>query len=76
MGESMYRVLIGSIMVVALVACGDATNGLPDGPPDAVGTGDGNSCSNRCSADLHQILDCEGNVVETCPDTQGCTPTG
>lgn len=25
-----------------------------------------------CSADLHDVVDCAGNVVQTCPDGQGC----
>jgi hypothetical protein len=28
--------------------------------------------SPRCSGDLHQVLDCDGHPVETCPDDQGC----
>jgi hypothetical protein len=28
--------------------------------------------SPRCSADLHQVLGCDGQVVQTCPDDQGC----
>jgi hypothetical protein len=29
-----------------------------------------------CSRDLHSILDCDGHVVATCPDDQGCSPDG
>ena len=37
------------------------------------GTKDGGACSTTsCSGDLHDILDCNGNVVQTCPADQGC----
>ncbi|UQA60668.1 IgGFc-binding protein [Polyangium aurulentum] len=39
------------------------------------GTG-GPSCAVHCSADLHQVLDCYGNVIQTCPADQGCGPSG
>ena len=32
------------------------------------------SCA-ACSSDLHQVLDCAGNVLTTCADDQGCSPT-
>jgi hypothetical protein len=34
------------------------------------------SCSSPCSADLHSVIDCDGNVVTTCPADQGCTSDG
>lgn len=37
---------------------------------------DGGGCDVHCSADLHQVLDCNENVVTTCPDNQGCGPGG
>jgi hypothetical protein len=38
--------------------------------------GDGGLCSGvHCSADLHSLVDCKGNVVMTCPDDQGCSGT-
>ena len=37
------------------------------------GTKEGGPCSTTsCSGDLHDILDCNGNVVQTCPADQGC----
>ena len=30
----------------------------------------------NCSADLHDVLDDQGNVVMTCPPDQGCGPNG
>lgn len=39
--------------------------------------GGGNSqCGTHCSSDLHSIVDCNNNVVETCPADQGCGATG
>ncbi len=30
----------------------------------------------RCSADLHSVVDCSGNVVSSCPANQGCSNGG
>lgn len=38
--------------------------------------GGGEPCSNRCSADLHAFVDCDGNVLNECPDDQACNPDG
>src|SRR5262249_36933020 len=35
------------------------------------GSGVGGNCAS-CSADLHDVLDCNGHVVKTCPPDQGC----
>ncbi|MCA9675489.1 MAG: IgGFc-binding protein [Kofleriaceae bacterium] len=68
-----------------LVACGPASRGNGDGGGDDIdggGTvdayrwGDGRICENVCSADLHQVLDCDGNVVQTCPADMGCGAGG
>ena len=55
---------------------GDATGGDDAGDdgmsfPD-IGGGDGSSCAHTCSSDLHQVIDCNNNVVQTCPGDQGC----
>jgi hypothetical protein len=54
-------------------AGGGADVGLGEGYGhlgDAYGSGD---CSTtHCSADLHQVLDCNDNVLRTCPPNQGC----
>src|SRR5580698_5603062 len=41
-------------------------------------SGDGSSagCGEHCSADLHDVLDCNDNVVMTCPMNQGCGANG
>ena len=34
------------------------------------------ACSGvHCSSDLHSLVDCNGNVVMTCPGDQGCSGT-
>jgi hypothetical protein len=41
--------------------------------------GSGSMCdaaSIQCSADLHSVLDCKGNVIKTCPAGQGCGKGG
>jgi hypothetical protein len=68
------------LMLVALAACGPSvqpTDG--DGGEstiDARRGPDADICENQCSADLHEVLDCEGNVIDICPDDQGCGATG
>jgi hypothetical protein len=77
---------VGPLLFV--FGCGGTIDtGLPDASPaDAGGDttvvdsgGDvtfdePNPCLSQleCSADLHAIVDCQGNVVQTCPDDQGC----
>ncbi len=39
------------------------------------GGGDGGGCSRHCSADLHDVVDCNGNVITACPTDQGCSGT-
>ena len=48
---------------------------------DVVGFGDGSqndACGGmvHCSADLHDVVDCQNHVVMTCPPSQGCAPGG
>jgi hypothetical protein len=35
-------------------------------------TNDVNMCATHCSADLHDVLDCNNTVLMTCPADQGC----
>jgi hypothetical protein len=37
---------------------------------------DGGSCAERCGSDLRSVVDCNGNVIKTCPAGQGCAPGG
>src|SRR5262252_1450409 len=36
----------------------------------------GSGCTAHCSADLHDLVDCQGNVLKSCPLDQGCAPDG
>ena len=66
-----------------IVACGSRTrrDGFGDGTGVDSGVGfasdAGGGCT-ECSADLHDIVTCGDNptVIESCPEGQGCTPTG
>ncbi len=40
-----------------------------------VAPADGGDCR-KCSGDLHSVLDCNDNVITTCPDDQGCGAGG
>lgn len=81
---------VGTACAISLAACGNKKNVFdPDsGTGDDAGTeddgdlildpteaGEGGSCAN-CSADLHSVLDCDGNVITTCPPNEGCGPGG
>jgi hypothetical protein len=56
-----------------------------DGAPDAASRvdggpilgGDAGPCAPYgCSADLHDVVDCNGNTIKTCPAAEGCAPGG
>ncbi|MFT3764987.1 MAG: IgGFc-binding protein [Minicystis sp.] len=61
---------------------GGSTASGTGGSPDitvgsGTGSGSGGSCDGvHCSADLHSVLDCNGNVLETCPPDLGCGDGG
>jgi hypothetical protein len=80
--------LVGTIGAAAL-ACGKGGNQFDnDGAiDDDGGNGDENDFLNTdgggegglcrvCSSDLHSVLDCDNNVITTCPPDQGCGPDG
>jgi hypothetical protein len=59
----------GLCLLILLVACGPDKRGGDDfgnGDDDAGCTG------NVCSSDLHDVVDCNGNIVQQCPDDLGC----
>ena len=59
--------------LVVLAACGPSRS-RPDSGGGGHGDGSNNSCNaSMCSADLHNILDCNGNIVSSCPADQGCS---
>src|SRR5690606_18457642 len=39
------------------------------------GFGGGTTCGAVCSSDLHHVLDCNGNILQTCTGTDGCDST-
>jgi len=49
-----------------------------EGSPNDAGGGDGGNgdCPMHCSADLHNLLDCNDVVLKSCPSDQACSPTG
>ena len=75
-------------VVGVVIACGARTGLLaPDAGPPPVDAADvfdapvdvelsGDACTTHCSPDLHEVLDCHGNVLQTCAADQGCNGTG
>jgi hypothetical protein len=57
---------------------GDAQGSGSDAAGDLGSFGDsGPTCmGEHCSSDLHDVLDCKGNVVKACPPDQGCAAGG
>jgi IgGFc binding protein len=51
-------------------AGGEVTTGSGGGLTVTVGSGGG--CNNGCSADLKNVIDCNGALVETCPGDEAC----
>ena len=61
------------LLAIALVACGPTSRNGDDTTHGDGGGDDGGGCvANRCSADMHDVIDCAGNVVQTCADGTGC----
>ena len=54
----------GSDVVTVQDGSNDTT--VQDAPGDTCGK------PNVCSPDLHSVIDCDGNTVQTCPNDQGC----
>ncbi|MFT3693572.1 MAG: IgGFc-binding protein [Kofleriaceae bacterium] len=62
----MMRKLV-CVAFILVGACG------PSSRSDNFGDGDdGSGCAKSCSADLHSVVDCNNNVVQTCDADQGC----
>ncbi|HEY1557352.1 MAG TPA: IgGFc-binding protein [Kofleriaceae bacterium] len=56
-----------------ILACGPGSRGSGGGGGGGDGgNGDGGGSGAACSSDLHNVLDMNGNVIQTCPDDQGC----
>lgn len=41
-----------------------------------MGSGGGSSGCTSCSADLHSVIDCDGNLIKQCGANEGCSPNG
>ena len=63
----------GDDAAAPLDASTDTSNLVGDGGTRETGPG----CAKQCSADLHQVLDCDypPHVLQTCPNDQGCGPS-
>jgi hypothetical protein len=70
---SMYLASVA----LCVVGCGP-DRGRGRGPSGDGGShnGDSGMCGPPCSSDLHSVLDCNGNVVTTCPTDEGCNSSG
>ena len=84
----MRRLILACFVLVACGGHGsgfgddggaDATSdGSLDGGADVsfnfpdTSTGDGSACARGCSSDLHDVIDCNSNVVQQCSGTDGC----
>src|SRR5262245_53472375 len=71
----------GAAILLALACgCDSATyhKRFGNGGPDLGATDDaaGPACAVHCSADLHNLIDCNDNLVLACPPDQGCSPDG
>jgi hypothetical protein len=53
----------------------DGTTGDGDIVPSFDATLDGPGACKKCSSDLHSVLDCQGNVLQTCASADGCDLT-
>jgi hypothetical protein len=55
---------------------GSGNNNAGGSTGDFIADGGGTSGCTTCSADLHQILDCDGNFIQECPSETGCGAGG
>src|SRR5437016_349148 len=61
-----------SASTVSDASATDAAVSSVDARPIEGGDADAIMDCAHCSADLHDVIDCQGNVVFTCPSDQGC----
>lgn len=53
---------------------GTTAQGGLGGGIELTGGGGGGPCDAQCSGDLHSVVDCNGQVIKSCPEDQGCGP--
>jgi hypothetical protein len=73
--------VLGSEDDAAASSFGDDADGGTPGAPATDGSfevdgSQGQSGCASCSPDLHQVVDCSGQVLKTCPSNTGCSPSG
>jgi hypothetical protein len=66
MGDQRYWC---ALFVLAAIGCGPQKRDPGSGDDD----GGGDDCPAMCSADLHDVLDCHGNVIQHCDQDLGCS---
>ncbi len=59
-----------ALLLIAIAACGPSSRG--DGAGTGDGGGSGACTTTKCSADLHDVTDCDGNVIQACGGDLGC----
>lgn len=64
----MKRCILIGLLIGLVASCGPSVRG------DGDGGGSGTECPLQCSADLHDVLDCNGAIVQTCPGASACDP--
>lgn len=65
------KLALALLIATGVCACGPSGR---DGYGDDDSTSDA-SCARECSPDLHSIVDCKGNVVQTCDGGNACDPS-
>lgn len=63
-------------VTVSSSSSGDSSSSSVVSSSSASSSSSGDLCLPSCSPDLQQVLDCNGNVILTCPAGQGCAPNG
>jgi hypothetical protein len=72
MTRKLTAVLAFAVLAL-FAACGPGPrHGAGDDDDGDGGNGSGSGVGVSCSSDLHNVIDGNGNVVETCPSDQGC----
>src|SRR5512140_3953685 len=61
------------LFALVAIGCGPHNRDHNGGGDDGGSTIDAdNGCPAMCSADLHEVLDCHGNVTQQCDQDLGC----
>ncbi len=64
------------LIVAFVIACGPSPRKNPGDDDDGVDAQQLDAgCGRSCSADLHAVVDCNGDVIEDCSGGRACDPT-